>query len=103
MRVEKKLCASTEVENLQKNLGFSFTTWLYNSDGSLFWKRKTSLCHNTNLCQEYQYHMPKIITVLTGIAYVYPISAHRGGCGLKGYHQITYQENYLYLLSKARQ
>lgn len=40
-----------------------------------------------HLCQEYQYHITKIITVLTEIACVYPISAHRRGCTLKCYDQ----------------
>lgn len=36
-----------------------------------------------DLCQEYQYHIRKIITVLTEIACVLLIPAHRRGCTLK--------------------
>ena len=42
-----------------------------------------------------QYHIP---LVLTEIAYVYPIYAHRGGCTLKGYQHIFLSLKELVLL-----
>lgn len=46
-----------------------------------------------DLCQEYQYHIRKIITVLTEIACVLLIPAHRRGCTLKGHIQIFWIES----------